>query len=61
MTPNALSGTVTGSNQVWHIDLTKIWTEGWAYLFSVVDACDRRVVAWDLSRFCRDDEAFRVL
>jgi putative transposase len=53
---------VSGSNQVWHIDLTKIWTdEGWVYLFSVVDAYDRRVVAWDLSRFCRDDEAIHVL
>jgi putative transposase len=53
---------VTGPNQVWHIDMTKIWTdEGWTYLFSIVDAYDRRVVAWDLSRFCRDDEGIRVL
>jgi putative transposase len=54
--------TLTSSNQVWHIDMTKIWTdEGWAYLFSIIDAYDRRIVAWELNRFCRDDEAIRVL
>lgn len=50
------------SNQVWHMDMTKIWTEdGWAYLFSIVDAHDRRVVAWSLTRLCRDQEAIRLL
>lgn len=54
--------TLSCSNQVWHIDMTKIWTdEGWAYLFSIIDAYDRRIVAWELNRFCRDDEGIRVL
>lgn len=44
------------------MDMTKIWTEeGWAYLFSIVDAYDRRIVAWSLTPFCRDQEAICVL
>jgi putative transposase len=52
---------VTDSNSVWQIDVTKIWTDEEVYLFSVMDAYDWRVVVWDLSRFCRDDEGIRVL
>lgn len=53
---------INSSNQVWHIDMTKIWTsEGWKYLVSIIDAYDRRIVAWSLDNYCRDDEAISVL
>jgi putative transposase len=53
---------INSSNQVWHIDMTKIWTEqGWKYLVSIIDAHDRRIVAWSLDEYCRDDEAIAVV
>lgn len=47
-------------NQVWQMDMTKVWagaSVGWAYLVSAIDGCTREIVGWDLSLRCRTDEA----
>ncbi|WP_370589263.1 DDE-type integrase/transposase/recombinase, partial [Thermoactinomyces sp. CICC 10521] len=49
---------VTGSNQHFQVDMTKIWCgrDGWGYLFAVIDAYDKEIVGYSFSRFCRTDE-----
>jgi putative transposase len=51
-------------NQIWQSDMTKIWAGpavGWAYLVSVIDCCTREIVAWNLSRRCRTEEALAAV
>jgi putative transposase len=41
-------------NHAWVSDLTYIWTaEGWVYLTTVIDLCDRKVIGWALSETMR--------
>lgn len=36
--------TLSGPNQVWSAGITNLWTdEGWRYLASVLDLCDREI------------------
>ncbi len=54
----------TEPNQVWQMDMTKVWagpTTGWAYLVSALDCCTREIVGWDLSLRCRTQEAIAAL
>jgi putative transposase len=51
-------------NQLWQSDMTKVWAGpnvGWAYLVSVIDACPRDIVGWDLSLRCRTQEAIAAI
>jgi putative transposase len=51
-------------NQIWQVDLTKIWAVSavrWAYLVSVIDCCTREIVGWDLSNRCRTGEALTAI
>jgi len=51
-------------NQIWQMDMTKLWagpSVGWAYLVSVIDCCTRQIVGWDLSLRCRTQEAIAAL
>lgn len=51
-------------NQVWQMDMTKLWAgpaTGWAYLVSALDCCTREIVGWDLSLRCRTQEAIAAL
>ncbi|MFH6966566.1 IS3 family transposase [Flavobacterium sp. FlaQc-28] len=42
---------VSGQNQAWVSDITYIRTaEGWAYLTTVIDLFDRKVIGWSLSK-----------
>ncbi|NDQ55475.1 MAG: DDE-type integrase/transposase/recombinase [Acidipila sp.] len=47
-------------DQVWQLDMTKIWAGpavGWAYLVCVIDCRTREIVGWNLSHRCRTDDA----
>ncbi len=50
---------VTRSDELWHIDMTKVWTaaHGWVFLHAIVDCCTREIAGWSLNLRCRDDEA----
>jgi len=54
---------VTGPNQVWQTDLTKVWTDsqGWVSVISIIDTFDRRIVASRTSLLGRSKEAKDVL
>jgi putative transposase len=54
---------VTRPNELWHIDMTKVWTaqHGWVYLHAIVDCCTREIAGWSLDLRCRDDEAIAVV
>lgn len=42
---------VSGQNQAWVSDITYIRTaKGWAYLTTVIDLFDRKVIGWSISR-----------
>lgn len=54
----------TEPNQVWQMDMTKLWAgpaTGWAYLVSIIDCCTRQIVGWDLALRCRTQEAIAAL
>ncbi len=56
--------TTTEPNQVWQMDMTKVWAgpgTGWAYLVSALDCCTREIVGWELSLRCRTQEAIAAL
>ena len=54
---------VTGPNEVWQTDLTKVWTksQGWVSVISIIDTFDRRIVASKTSLLGRSKEAKDVL
>jgi putative transposase len=55
---------VSAPDQVWQMDMTKVWAgpaTGWAYLVSALDCCTREIVGWDLSRHCRTQDALVAL
>jgi putative transposase len=55
---------VSQPDQVWQMDMTKVWagpTTGWAYLVSALDCCTREIVGWDLSLRCRTQDALAAL
>lgn len=54
---------VTGPNQLWQTDLTKVWCgqDGWAYLVAYIDCFTREVVAHGLAARCRTAEVLAVL
>jgi putative transposase len=54
---------VTGPNQVWQTDMTKVWTEsqGWVSVISIIDTFDRRIVASRTTLLGRSKEARDVL
>jgi len=45
-----------------HLDVLYLWLFGWwSFLVTVIDACSRSVVAWDLCRQLTDDAMALVL
>jgi putative transposase len=55
---------VSQPDQVWQMDMTKVWagpTTGWAYLVSALDCYTREIVGWDLSLHCRTQDALAAL
>jgi len=48
---------VTRSNEHFQVDMTKVWcgTDGWGYLFAVIDAFDREIIGWAFSQRCTTD------
>lgn len=50
---------VTRPNELWHLDMTKVWTaaQGWVYLHVAVDCCTREVAGWTLDIRTRTTEA----
>lgn len=55
---------VSEPDQVWQMDMTKVWAgpaTGWAYLVSALDCCTREIVGWDLSLRCRTQDALAAL
>jgi putative transposase len=55
---------VSEPDQVWQMDMTKVWagpTTGWAYLVAALDCCTREIVGWDLSLRCRTQDALAAL
>lgn len=57
--------TVEKYNSVWVSDLTYVHTDqGWLYLTTVIDLCDRKVIGWALSETMKTNEttvpAFRM-
>jgi putative transposase len=50
---------VTRPNELWHMDMTKVWTaaHGWCYLHVIVDCCTREVAAWTLDLRTRSIES----
>ncbi len=50
---------VTRPNELWHMDMTKVWTaaHGWVYLHVIVDCCTRRVAGWTVDVRTRSAEA----
>ena len=50
---------VTRPDQLWHIDMTKVWTaaHGWVYLHVAVDCCSREVTCWRVDLRTRSQEA----
>jgi putative transposase len=49
--------------QLWQLDMTSIWVaeHGWCYLNAIIDCCTREIVAWQLERRCRADEAIALV
>ena len=45
------------SNEHFQVDMTKVWcgTDGWGYLFAVIDAFDREIIGWAFSQCCTTD------
>lgn len=54
---------VSHSNQHFQTDMTKIWcgSDGWGYLFAVIDAYDKEIVGYSFSRFCRTEELLKAV
>lgn len=50
---------VTRPDELWHIDMTKVWTaqHGWVYLHVAVDCCSREVTCWRVDLRTRGQEA----
>ena len=50
---------VTRPDQLWHLDMTKVWTaaHGWVFLHVVVDCCTRQITCWRLDVRTRSQEA----
>lgn len=50
---------VTRPNELWHLDMTKVWTaaHGWVYLHVAVDCCTREVACWRVDVRTRTEEA----
>ena len=50
---------VTRPDELWHIDMTKVWTaaHGWVYLHVAVDCCTREVACWRVDLRTRAEEA----
>lgn len=50
---------VTRPNELWHMDMTKVWTaaHGWVYLHVIVDCCTRQVTGWTVDVRTRTTEA----
>jgi putative transposase len=53
---------VTRPNELWHLDMTKIWTaaHGLVYLHVIVDYCTREVAGWTLELRTRSMELHRL-
>lgn len=53
----------TAPNQVWAIDMTKLWIEGagWLHSVSIIDLFDRQIVGHHESRRARADEWLEAL
>lgn len=54
---------VTGPNQLWQTDLTKVWCgqDGWGYLVAYIDCFTREVVGHSLASRCRTVEVLQPL
>lgn len=54
---------VTRSNEHFQVDMTKVWCgrDGCGYLFAVIDAFDRELIGYKLSRWCRTDELMEAV
>ena len=50
---------VTRPDELWHIDMTKVWTaaHGWVYLHVAIDCCTREIACWRLDLRTRAEEA----
>lgn len=50
---------VTRPDELWHLDMTKVWTagHGWVYLHVAVDCCTREVACWRVDLRTRAEEA----
>ncbi len=54
---------VTGPNQLWQTDLTRVWCgqDGWGYLVCYLDCFTREVVGYRLAPRCRTAEVLQTL
>jgi putative transposase len=54
---------VTRPNELWHIDMTKVWTaqHGWVYVHAMIDCCTSEITGWNVELRCRDDEAIAAV
>lgn len=61
--PNLAAGMpVSGSNQLWHADITYIATEeGWSYLAAILDNHTRKIVGWSMQATLKSDLVIEAL
>jgi putative transposase len=54
---------VSASDEHWQADMTKVWcgSDGWGYLFGVIDAYDRELIGYRFSLTCRTDDLLSAL
>lgn len=54
---------VTRPNELWHMDMTKVWTaaHGWVYLHVIVDCCTREIAGWSVDVRTRSEEAIACI
>jgi putative transposase len=52
-----------GPNELWEEDITYIWcgSDGWCYLFNILDCYTREWVGYVFSKFCGTEESVRCL
>jgi putative transposase len=50
---------VTRPDELWHIDMTKVWTaaHGWVHLHVAIDCCTREIACWRVDVRTRSAEA----
>lgn len=53
----------SGPDQLWQQDITYIWcgTDGWCYLFSILDCYTREWLSYTFSTICGTDQAIQAL